>query len=88
MYSKAAIALAAALSASIFAAPTFVRAESQDKWLTQQLQMTDGYAPAPAVASKDEGRSGTSTYEGAAFTVTSDRDQSDWLIQQLKRTDG
>lgn len=81
MKSKTAIALAAVLSTSLFAAPAISHAESGTVWLMQQLQMTDGYAPPPPAAS-----SGSSTYEGAAVTVNPA--QSDWVVRQLQMTDG
>jgi hypothetical protein len=87
MKSKTAIALAAALSTSLLAAPAVSHAESQFEWVQRQLQMTDGYAPPPpAVSAKDGIRSGASTYEGTALTVNPA--QSDWAMRQLQITDG
>ena len=88
MKSKTAIALAAALSTSLLAAPAVAHAESRFEWVQRQLQMTDGYAPPPAVSAKHGIRSGTATYEGTALTVTRNPAQSDWVLQQLQITDG
>jgi len=89
MNSKTAIALAAALSTSLLAAPAVAHAESQFEWVQRQLQVTDGYAPPPPVVSSKDGiRSGTATYEGTALTVTRDPAQSDWVMHQLQITDG
>ena len=83
MKSKTSMAAIAALGTLVLAASPVVHAGSQDEWLMQQLQITDGYAY-NAQGEKD------AAYDrnAAAATTSGDRAQSEWLMRQLQITDG
>jgi hypothetical protein len=83
MKSKTSIAAVAALGTLILAASPVAHAGSQDDWLMQQLQITDGHAY------NAQGEKGATFDRNTAGPTTSgERAQSEWLMRQLQITDG
>jgi hypothetical protein len=84
MKSKTSIAAVAALGTLILAASPVAHAGSQDDWLMQQLQITDGYAY------NAQGKKDAAAFDrsAAAPATSGDRAQSEWVIRQLQITDG
>lgn len=70
MCSRTTIALVAVLGTAALAVPTVLRAEDQSEWLQRQLQITDGYAPPPALAAQGGDRAGASVSRGGALRAS------------------